>query len=156
MAVAGNTSYSEEVVSAIFARIAQGESVVSICSDPKMPAQSAFYKWMDSKPELVERYACARKSQANTIFDKMLNVAETTEIGITKKIKPEGEEITEGDMLGHRKLKIDTYKWILSKLEPKKYGEKIDIDMTADVTNRNIQVVTKDKVDPDDIGFTES
>lgn len=154
MANASNTTYSEEVVSTIFARIAQGESVVSICSDPGMPAQSAFYKWMDSKPELVERYTCARKSQANTIFDKMLNVAENTEIGITKKIKPEGEEITEGDMLGHRKLKIDTYKWILSKLEPKKYGEKIDIDMTADVTTHQYEITTKD--DPDDIDFVDS
>jgi len=52
------------------------------------------------------------------------------------------------------KLQIDTAKWELSKTLPKKYGEKIDIDMTADVTTHQYEITTKD--DPDDIDFVDS
>ena len=47
-------------------------------------------------------------------------------------------------------------KWELSKTLPKKYGDKIDIDMTADVTTTIVEVVTKDQASDDDIDYVDS
>jgi len=56
-------------------------------------------------------------------FDEILEIANTIEICTTTTQKACVKEITESDMVQHRRLKIDVRKWILSKLMPKKYGD---------------------------------
>jgi hypothetical protein len=50
-------------------------------------------------------------------------------LGITTKSGKDGVEITEGDMIQHRRLQVDARKWYASKLAPKKYGDKIEADL---------------------------
>ena len=48
-------------------------------------------------------------------------------------------------MLGHRKLQIDTRKWMLSKMLPKIYGDKLEL--TGDKENP-LQTVTRIELVP--------
>lgn len=76
----------------------------------------------------AKRYAHAREKRAEMLFEEMLEIADTPKEGVTTRIDKDGNFITEhSDMLGHRKLQIDTRKWALSKMLPKKYGEKLDV-----------------------------
>jgi hypothetical protein len=64
--------------------------------------------------------------QADTIFDEMLDISNNIKGGKKVITKPGGTETTIADMIEHRRLQIETRKWVAGKLRPKKYGEKID------------------------------
>lgn len=65
----------------------------------------------------------------DTIFAEILEIADTPLMGIKTTIKASGVETTEGDMVEHRRLQIDARKWVLARMAPKKYGDKIQADL---------------------------
>lgn len=131
------TGYSEEIASAICERLACGESLRKICSDEKMPALRTVFDWLADDRYLPFRtkYAHAREAQADTLFDEILDIADTPQLGEKTKTKPDGDvEVTSGDMIDHRRLQIETRKWMASKLYPKKYGDKLDLNVDGQMT----------------------
>ena len=116
----------KDVLGRIFEEIENGKSLRRILKeDIDMPTATTFFKWIDDDKDLVERYTRAMKYRADCIFEKIEQIANTPQVGVTTKIGPNGMEVTEGDMLGHRRLQIDTYKWMAGRLSPSKYGDRI-------------------------------
>lgn len=111
------TIYTEELGKEICARISSGESVRSIARDNEMPAASTIFYWLldEDKKSFLEQYETARNTQAENMFEELLEIADV-------------EEDT-----NRARLKIDTRKWYLSKVLPKKFGDKVDIEMTKKV-----------------------
>src|SRR6187551_2841520 len=68
--------FSEELVAVICERIANGESLKAICEDDEMPSQSTVFKWLSEKPDFTEKYAHARDTQADALFDDILSIAD--------------------------------------------------------------------------------
>lgn len=72
-------------------------------------------------------YARAREDQADTLADEIQAIADEPMIGERVTTKGTGEtatrEVVAGDMIEHRRLRVDARKWIASKLKPRKYGE---------------------------------
>lgn len=84
--------------------------------------------WVESHPEFSAQYTRVRKIGYLTLAEEILEISDTPLLGVETKTKPDGTvETTEGDMLGHRKLQIDTRKWMLSKMLPKVYGDKLEL-----------------------------
>lgn len=105
------STYTEEMGEKFCERLAAGESLRSICSDPEMPSAPTIYTWIDRFPPFAERYARARSAQTEAMLEEMLEIADST------KIDPQD-----------KRVRIDTRKWAMSKLRPKKYGEKLDLE----------------------------
>jgi hypothetical protein len=59
------------------------------------------------------------------IVDLHSEIADTPQIGIKTVQKPSGTETTHGDMIEYRRLQVDTRKWLLSKVLPKVYGDRL-------------------------------
>jgi hypothetical protein len=95
--------------------------------DPGASDYEARYRQFEDAA-LQEQYARARETQADVIFDEMIEIADTPRTGIKKKTTASGVEINEGDMIEHRRLQIDARKWVLGKLRPKKYGDKTTVE----------------------------
>jgi hypothetical protein len=57
------------------------------------------------------------------MFDEMHDIADTPALGVKTVSKPGGVEKTEGDMIEHRRLQIETRNWMLGRMAPKKYGD---------------------------------
>jgi len=119
-------SFSQKVADAICARLAAGESLRAICRAKGMPAESTVRLWArDNVAGFSAQYTRARDIGLDVLAEEILEIADTPELGSTTRVSADGEvEITEGDMLQHRKLKIDARKWFLSKLAPKRYGDR--------------------------------
>ena len=84
---------------------------------------------------------------ANEIKD----IADTPVMGIVTTTGPLGVTTTEKEMIEHRKLQIDSRKWLLSKLQPRKYGDKLDLNVAgqpdgAPIKTASIAAVTTDPV----------
>ena len=86
-------------------------------------SRMTFYTWISNFPELDRLYNYARSIRSDVLFEEIIEIADTTEEGTkTKFSKKNGIETESGDMTDHRRLKIDARKWVVSKMQPKKYG----------------------------------
>ncbi len=129
----------DELLPEICERLAEGEPLAAICRDPHMPAARTVRGWALDDAEVSTAIARARVLGHDAIAEQCLEIADTPRIGVKKTTKPltmrnsEGdvvatgevlEEITEGDMLEHRKLQIETRLKLLAKWDPKRFGDR--------------------------------
>lgn len=113
------TEFSQAVADVICDRLAEGESLRAICRDDEMPAISTVFKWL-GKPEnapFVEQYARAREEQAENDADKVTDLGDRCARG---EIDPQAARVA-----------IDAAKWSAGKRLPKKYGERIQQEITG-------------------------
>lgn len=122
------SSFTQEQADAICVKLASGQSLRSICAEDDQPDQTTVYRWLRDNEAFRQQYARAREDQAETLFDQMVTIADTPLMGLKTVTKVTGVEMTEGDMIEHRRLQVETRKWVLGKMAPKKYGDRIDLN----------------------------
>lgn len=118
------TIFTQELADAICTRIAEGESVRSICKDETMPSGSTLFRWLldEDKKIFWEQYARARDIQAELMFEEILEIADQSD-----QVVRSGAEKKSSAFSQNQRLKVDTRKWYLSKVLPKKFGDKLDL-----------------------------
>jgi len=120
------SSYTPELAAKICERLAAGESLKTICSDDDMPSEATVRGWViDDKEGFAAPYCRARDVGLDCLADATIAIADTPVEGTKTVEKPLGDEVTRGDMIEHRRLQVDTRKWYLAKLAPKRYGERL-------------------------------
>lgn len=125
------TLFAPEIAALICARLAEGKSLTAICKAASMPAESTVRAWaVDDVQGFAADYARAREIGYARLGDEILRIADTPQIGTKSVSKITGLEVTEGDMIEHRRLQVDARKWMLSKMLPKVYGDKMQQDIT--------------------------
>lgn len=118
--------YSPETRQAILARLAEGESLRRICGDEGMPSESAVRAWALDDPEFGAQYARAREVGYDKLAEELMEIADTPTLGVIRTVKPDGTvEEKQADMIEHRRLQVDARKWMLARMLPKKYGDKM-------------------------------
>ena len=107
--------YSPKLVEDICDRIADGESLRTICDDETMPDRRTVLRWLDTHPDFAAKYARAREAQGDAMDEKILAVADacTNETAAADRVK------------------ILAYQWRAAKLAPKKYGEKVISELSG-------------------------
>lgn len=126
--------YGEETRAEILRRLEEGESLRAICRTEGMPSAPNVLRWVKEDAEFADRYARAREIGYTLLADVLVDIADTPQIGQKTVSKATGLEITEGDMIEHRRLQIDTRKWLLAKMLPKVYGDKQQIEHSGSVS----------------------
>ena len=120
------TAYSKDIAADILARIMGGESLRSICRDEAMPARSTVHLWLAKNADFSDQYARACDIRAEEMFDEMFEIADDgTNDWMLRGSGEDAIEVTNHENIQRSRLRIDTRKWALSKMNPKKYGEKI-------------------------------
>lgn len=133
-----STHFTQEKADAICERLAAPESLRSICRSEGMPAKKVVLKWLRDIPEFRTQYEMARDDQADMLFDEILDIAEDGSNDWMERQNFDGAQIgwhINGESVSRSKLRIDARKYLASKLKPKKYGEKLEVDQTIGVTN---------------------
>jgi hypothetical protein len=121
------TVYTAEIAKYICQELAEGRSLVSICQEDGMPHRSTVYDWLDTEVEdFPDRYARARARQAETMLDEIIEISDDTSRDTVTLKKGEIEiEVPNTEWILRSKLRVDSRKWAMSKLAPKKYGDKL-------------------------------
>ena len=104
-------------------RLSGGESLLQICKDEGFPPQTLIFQWLAKHPDFAQNYARARQFWAESEFERMMEIADTPQLGEKTKTTDKGTEVITGDMTDHRRLQVDTRKWALARMFPKKYGD---------------------------------
>jgi hypothetical protein len=89
-----------------------------------------FLSWVDQDKDLSEQYARARSDMIDKIADDIIKIAD-------EEMIPTGEGKVDNAMVQKQKLRVDTRKWLLSKLAPKKYGDKLELTGDEQVSADN-------------------
>jgi len=130
----GGTRYSPQLGAAICEALAEGRSLRSICADEEMPGRSTVFRWLDEHAEFRVLYARARAVQAETFFDETIEIADDARNDwMERRTQKDASWVANGENIQRSKLRIDTRKWVVAKLSPKKYGDKVELAETADV-----------------------
>jgi hypothetical protein len=125
------SKYTPELVAEICERLSAGEPLRQICRDDRMPHWTRMYDWLSQDPDLSLRVARAREAGFDALAEEALEIANTPFTGQKKVFSSGAEEgkdsvtVTEEDMLGHRKLQIETRLKLLACWNPSKYGNKV-------------------------------
>lgn len=126
------SAYTKAKGDEICERIATGETLRDICRSAHMPNFQRVYEWIDADEDFAGRIARARDIGFDAIAFEALKIADTPIEGVETTTKDDGRvEKKTGDMLGHRKLQVETRLKLLAKWSPKKYGEKIAQEITG-------------------------
>lgn len=134
----GSNTFTEELGNQICDRLSGGESLNSICKSEGFPHESTVRSWylQDINPEFTTKYARARELQAEKWADEIVDIADDGTNDYIERQNKDGStyEAVNSEHINRSRLRVDTRKWMLSKMLPKKYGEKLEIGGTIDLT----------------------
>jgi hypothetical protein len=126
-----------EIAEKVIKAMDSGMSCFKACQQAGIPMQT-FTRWAEEDAALAEAYARARENFVERIANEVMELSDV-DVGET----PDGRK--DWAAVQKHKLQVDTRKWLLSKLAPKKYGEKIEIsgDKESPLVHRIERVVVK-------------
>ena len=140
-------AYEQAVADAICARLAEGESVVSICRGDGMPSKAELYRWLASEvnANFRDKYARAKEIGIERMADEIAEIADSGSNDWMAANDPDNPGYRlNGEHVQRSRLRVDTRKWLLSKLIPKKYGDKIE---TTHEVGESVTKIVRDVID---------
>lgn len=139
--------FTEELASDILSKMADGLSVSEICRMEGMPARSTVMLWVaQDKNGFLDRYAKACQARAYYWADEILDIADDGNNDWMERTDSEGGSLgwaVNGEALGRSKLRVDSRKWLLSKLLTQ-YSEKQEIKHTGSI---DVNRITDEELD---------
>lgn len=108
----------------ICARMAKGVSLRSICLADDMPDKATVFRWLAAHKEFRDQYARAREARADAMAEEILEISDDDrDDAITD---PEsGATRLNAEFVARSRLKVDTRKWLMARMAPKVYGDKV-------------------------------
>lgn len=112
------THYDEALAAEICRRLADGELLCDICHPARMPSRDTVRRWQSENGAFRDRYAAARDQQADALAEEAIHIARDADT----------------DSVTVCRLQIDTIKWLVAKIAPRRYGDKVVPDATVRVS----------------------
>ena len=137
------SDYTDEMADAICERICDGESLRSIGRDESMPHISTILRMIDRHVHFREQYTRAMAVRAETMAEEILEIADN---GTNDTYQDgEGNTRTDYDVIARSRLRVDSRKWLASKLLAKKYGDKVtqEINHSGSISSLSDEELTK-------------
>ncbi len=129
MTIGRPTDYTEALADEICEKVStDSRSLVYLCvENPHWPHRSNVYKWLLKHPYFRDKYAQAKRQQVEAIVDDILDIADDTMNDTLTKTNQNGEEyeVQNSEWINRSRLRVDTRKWMASKLAPKLYGDNV-------------------------------
>jgi hypothetical protein len=121
------SKYTETIAAEICSRLAEGESLRSICSDPHMPTNSIVVLWAreesEARPAFVERYARARRLGYERLAEELIAISDDP---CMFDGKPDNVFVQRA------RLMSDNRKWLLSRMLPRQFGDRVTQELVGD------------------------
>jgi|ERR1035437_1310270 hypothetical protein len=132
------TIYTKELVDSICEYIADGNSLKSICEREGMPDKSQVFNWLRIYPDFRNNYTQATLDRTEAHLELLNEMGEEAIL----TAQSTGDKRANAVVSAY-KLKADNMKWVMARMKPKKYGDKID--MTTDGKAITVELVSYKK-----------
>lgn len=140
------SEYTQELADRICELLADGQSMRKVCENDWAPDKASVFRWLRKYPEFCDQYTRAKEESADSMSDDMNDIADDARNDWMERLdeegKPKGWQVN-GEHIQRSRLRIETRKWLASKLKPKKYGDKTtlagDPDNPIQVLNHTVE-----------------
>lgn len=119
-------AFSQEIADRICSELAEGKSLRAVCQAEGMPNASTVLRWTETDGSFAQQYAGARARGYQLLADEILEISDDS-MGDVLTDK-DGNERTDAERVARARLRVDSRKWMLSKMLPKIYGDKLDLN----------------------------
>jgi len=124
------TKYSEAICDEICDLIAtSNKSMATICREVGISYRTHLY-WLREHEDYLRKYARAKQDQADYLAEEILSISDDE---ANDFVEGEYGKVGNNAAIQRSKLKVDSRKWIASKLKPKKYGDKVENEITGEL-----------------------
>ena len=147
-------AYSEderkEIIIGICNNVIENKISFNQAIDESEITLTSFYSWIVDDANLQKLYNYARQIRSDILFEEIIEIADNQEEGeeVSNEFDANGVTvktvIKKGDMFKQRQLKIDARKWVVAKMQPKKYGDKLDVTTDGEKIQSTPTIVFKD------------
>lgn len=96
----------------------------TVCLADDMPGVTTVFKWIRENEEFAKQYARATEERTEAMAEDILDISDD---GTNDWMEVNGRDVPDSEAIQRSKLRVDTRKWIMSKMKPKKYGDKLDL-----------------------------
>jgi len=121
---AGLSEFSTEVLTAICERMSDGESLREICDkSPDLPSRRTILRWVKNDDAAKKIYDEAQQDRMHWYADEIVNIAYDTSNDTIKG--KDGQDLCNHEWIARSRLKVDSLKFLMSKLAPRTYGDKL-------------------------------
>lgn len=149
-APAKHVQFSIEICAEICALLADGYSLRSVCERDGFPSKSTVFRWLAEKETFRDQYARAMEARADAHFEEMFEIADDASNDWMERKNQDEQSIgwqLNGEHVQRSRLRIDTRKWAIARMNAKKYGDKLDLNHGGNV-GLNITKIENVVVDP--------
>lgn len=110
-------------------RLSEGESLLKISKTPGFPSDSTMQSWsLDLSNPFAGNYARARELGYRRLADEILEISDNSSRDLVARETKDGTiHVVDHEHIQRARLRVDTRKWILSKMLPKVYGDRAEI-----------------------------
>lgn len=121
------TDYTKELATLICEMIMEGMSVREIGRLEEMPHSNTIFVWLGNHKEFQGQYARAKEVQIEKMGEEIIEIADDGSNDYIERKRQDDSKYTEFDKehVQRSRLRIDARKWLMGKLKPKKYGNKV-------------------------------
>ncbi len=153
------SSFKQEVADKICEGLSQGMSLRAVSRQEDMPSIPTILLWMSQNSSFLEQYTRAKEVGIELLAEELIEIADDATNDYMERKNSDGsvEMVIDQENIQRSRLRIDTRKWALSKILPKKYGDRVEVANTGNITvlvNRQINQLTDDSktidITPDD------
>lgn len=123
------TEYTQELADKICAELALGISLRTVCKADEMPCIATIFNWFRTKEGFLEQYEKAKQESTDAMAEDVLDIADDGTNDYEEVERQDGSTFIKlnSENVQRSRLRVDTRKWLMSKMKPKKYGEKMDV-----------------------------
>lgn len=141
------TKYRLILAKGICLRLMMGQSLNSICKLNKYPSKVTVLTWLQKYPEFLYQYTKAREIQQEIHYDELFDIADDSS---NDYVETENGQRFNSEHVNRSRLRIDTRKWVMERMAPKKYSSQTKVDHTSSDGSMSQKPTTIQLVSPDD------
>ena len=121
----------KDILAALEAWIAEGKTLREFCRQEGNPSWQRIYAWLGEDSAFADRIARARELGEDAIAQECFAIADDASNDWMERLGKDGQPVgwmLNGDHVQRSKLRIETRLKLLAKWNPKKYGDKLDLN----------------------------
>ena len=149
------STFNQKIADEICEGLAMGYSIRTVLKPDHMPAISTFFRWMREHEDFQKQYARSKQEAADAMAEDLLDIVDDgTNDWMTINKGGYEMQVVDKEAVMRSRLRADTRRWLMSKMKPKKYGDKLDLTsegkriettpiVVSDIKSRNADPETK-------------
>ncbi len=124
--------YTQELADRICNQLSDGISLRTVCLAEDMPSKTTVFTWLRINKDFLDQYARACDERVESQHEDLLELGDEA-VNLAQSVSDKAA----GAVVQAVKLKADNMKWSMSKMKPKKYGDKVDVTSGGEVIKGN-------------------